>query len=168
MDTMTTTEEYDKTYQCVDCGKSFGFADEYENHNHNDILPWKCTLCEGHFANRTTYMVHFKKAHHAVKDRRPFPCTVCDKEFTNHQSLVKHLRVLHDVIIKAPTIKFECQMCQKTFQYRSSLKGHMRHMHSELRPFECPDCHKKFKTNGDLKKHAIFHTGTYMVTHIKL
>ena len=102
-----STEEPQKEFVCEapDCGKSYNFRNERDQHFHG---------CHPELSN--------------AEERGKRTCTYCMKFFSKVQHLKAHVDAEHNNVI------FSCQHCPKAFKIKNSLKKHVNQTHRHKCP----------------------------------
>lgn len=85
-----------KTYECPDCGKTFGYYARLRIHrySHRTELNYKCTVCTKAFKVQK-YLARHMKIH---QDEKKYACTYCGKRFTFSTGRRAHELSQHNAI----------------------------------------------------------------------
>ncbi|XP_030033546.2 zinc finger protein 85 [Manduca sexta] len=164
--------------KCDDCGESFMFRLEYEEHRkRHDLISGQhaCKICRLRFKSNDVLSQHtlahkrrfvcrscgskFKRWSHCVVHREkcgsnstPAVCAVCAKIFGDHHSMTIHMKTVHE-----NTKKYVCEHCVKVFGTKQRLTVHIR-SHTGLKPFSCDKCSRSFATHSNLRAHSKVHS----------
>ncbi|KAI3360450.1 hypothetical protein L3Q82_002342 [Scortum barcoo] len=122
-----TTEEPQKVYTCLDCGKSYTYLVSFRKHQKLHTTPPPTTK--------------------SVQNLRNYDCPECGLSFIRRARLLGHLRV-HESHSR-------CDQCNKEFDCQESWMVHVK-LH-ERNPFWCLSCSKGFKEEAALNKHLQSH-----------
>ncbi|XP_061476897.1 zinc finger protein 586-like [Rhineura floridana] len=144
------TQTVEKSYKCLECGKSFTRKDSLSTHlrNHTGEKPYKCLECGNSFRQQAHLTSH-QRIHTGEK---PFKCLECGKSFTRKDSLTTHQR------IHTGDKPFKCLECGKRFFSKADLTVHQR-IHTGDKPYKCSECGKSFIRKFHLTSHQRIHTG---------
>ncbi|XP_037372934.1 zinc finger protein 473 [Talpa occidentalis] len=136
-----------RTYQCGECGKSFGRAFRLRQHQKTHTRPrYACAKCKATFGFRKHLLLHQKThAAQATSGRR-------DLGTASGRGLSRGTDP------SAPGKPHKCAECGKTFRHASTLKIHQR-VHSREKPYRCGECGKAFFRVTHLNEHRRIHTG---------
>ncbi|XP_035506438.2 zinc finger protein 432 isoform X1 [Scophthalmus maximus] len=170
---------YQKTYECSYCGKTFSNVAGLNLHAtlHTGARPFACDICKKTFARQSSLSVHRwvhvpdkphkcdtcpkafglktqLKAHrklHTGRDK--YQCNICGKVVFHLRSLTRH-KVTH-----TGERRYGCEVCGKRFKLPSTLKSHEKIHTVRERPYLCDVCCKAFHSNGSLAAHMRTHGG---------
>ncbi|KAF5291707.1 hypothetical protein FQR65_LT11400 [Abscondita terminalis] len=146
------TDEKQKPYKCIDCGKSFSQLRNYKYHRsiHEGTKEFsaRCQEC-GKIFNDKGYLSSHMKIH---RDRKEYACPNCPKRFNQRVAYNMHMR------IHTGLKPHECPTCGKSFSRKMLLKQHQR-VHTGERPYSCPECGKSFADRSNMSLHARLHSG---------
>ncbi|XP_043931828.1 oocyte zinc finger protein XlCOF6-like [Protopterus annectens] len=106
-----------KTFHCVECGKSFFYAQSLSYHKllHIGEKPFKCATCGKSFVSRSTLKKHQKRHIRLPAEQESYTCTDCGRCFPKRAALVSHQRA-HKL--------YECSDCGKGFTEQASYIDH--------------------------------------------
>ncbi|XP_077111968.1 uncharacterized protein LOC143767476 isoform X3 [Ranitomeya variabilis] len=140
----------EKPYSCSVCGKKFHQKSYLARHErtHTGEKPYSCSECEKCFVDKANLITH-QRNHTGEK---PFPCSECGKSFTNKRNLVRHEKRHRG------EKQFSCQECGKCFEDKPHLFKHLRG-HTGEKPYSCTECGKCFVDKSVLNIHQRSHTG---------
>ncbi|CAI5660839.1 unnamed protein product [Oreochromis niloticus] len=171
-------QNYQKTYKCLICGKSFYSRKSFRSHVsfHTANKLFKCNVCSKTFprmsALRIHRLIHGEEklyqcdicpksfglkgqltAHtktHTRKER--YHCKICGKSVSDHRALSRH-KLTH-----TGERQYCCHICGKQFRLQWSLKTHEKIHTARDQPYLCHICCKTFTTNQTLKAHLRTHS----------
>ncbi|KAK3915417.1 Zinc finger protein 26 [Frankliniella fusca] len=135
------TENGEKPYGCVYCGKGFVTAVRLAIHTklHTAEKPFKCDQCDKAFRSRAHLQRHVKT--HAGD--KPFKCVTCSKSFTVSMNLKIHMRT------HTGERPYQCNLCKMAFIGYSHLYNHLK-THSDTQgPFTYTYFNKVYTTTGN-------------------
>ncbi|XP_051783794.1 tripartite motif-containing protein 16-like [Erpetoichthys calabaricus] len=114
----------EKTYCCLECGKSFQRRSNLQNHRriHTGEKPHCCPECGKSFQKKSNLKIH-RRIHTGEK---PYCCPECGKSFLRKNSLQNHRRIHTGE-------KIRCPDCGKSLSKRSNLQRHRR-IHTGEKP----------------------------------
>ncbi|XP_044039816.1 zinc finger protein 37-like isoform X2 [Siniperca chuatsi] len=140
---------YQKTHDCLNCGKSFLTITGLNSHTnlHTGNRLFKCDVCHKTFTYMSSLSIH-RWVHVADK---PHKCDICPKAFGLKAQLRAHSKV------HTGRDKYHCNVCGKSVYDLRSLTRH-KTTHSGERRYGCEVCGKRFKLPGTLKSHEKIHT----------
>nr|XP_013003256.1 zinc finger protein 160 isoform X5 [Cavia porcellus] len=141
----------EKLYKCIECGKAF-FRRSYllvHERRHTGAKPYKCNEC-GKVFTQNSYLTSHRRIHTGEK---PYKCNDCGKAFSVRSNLTKH-QVIH-----TGEKPYKCNECGKVFSHASGLAFHRRTIHTGEKPYKCDECGKVFIQNSHLASHRGVHTG---------
>lgn len=146
-----------KTFECLDCGKSFR------------------TMCG--LGTHQRFSVNCSNSTDKVRVKRSFDCTECGKTFHRplamacHQRWHKRKEQLH-----GNEQPLQCKECGKVFTSLTFYNKHQRMVHSKEMPaksflhqvfqlqkkaFECQECGRRFSRASALQSHQLCHTDVF-------
>jgi KRAB domain-containing zinc finger protein len=111
----------------------------YENPQQKFFI---CDGCGDEFANRTTFMLHFRKFH---KRNRINQCQICKQTFRYSNGLKVHQKYHENIK------EFQCPLCPRRYVLKNEMKKHIQSHKCEDLAI-CSGCGKAFNANY-LKKH---------------
>lgn len=139
-----------RSYECHDCGKSFGKKSGLDRHVltvHQKVKGYKCEVegCLGAFGEKSQLTKHMKT--HTVRDLSY--CSFCKENFDDIKS---HFETEHHDLTN------HCKICFRRFAKQSSLKVHVKVFHIREKNFFCDFCPRKgFAERFQLKRHLKRH-----------
>ncbi|KAM9426146.1 uncharacterized protein KZ484_016693 isoform 2-T2 [Pholidichthys leucotaenia] len=141
-------KNYQKTHDCLYCGKSFFTITGLNCHMslHTGNRPYKCNVCGKTFAHMSGLSVH-RWVH---VEEKPYKCDICPKSFGLKAQLTAHSKV------HTGRDRYHCNICGKSVYDIRSLTRH-KLTHSGERPYGCQVCGKRFKLPSTLKSHEKTH-----------
>lgn len=143
-----------RTYECSDCGKSFGKKSGLDRHTltvHQKIKAFKCDVdgCCGAFGEKSQLTKHMRI--HNEKDQSY--CSFCRQHFDD---IKQHFETLHQ------DLTHSCTICFKRFSKQVSLKIHVKVFHTMEKNFFCDYCpNKGFAERSQLKRHLRRHQDAF-------
>ena len=112
---------------------------------HEEKKPFKCSLCDVRFTQKSAVRSHVKIVHEGEK---PFVCSTCGYATGRRNELARHIESVHEK--KRP---FKCPDCEYCCPSKSQLRCHINNIHLGKRPHKCPTCDKAFKVGHHLRTH---------------
>ncbi|XP_032065627.1 zinc finger protein 253-like [Thamnophis elegans] len=168
----------EKSYNCVECGKSFRNSSQLTSHKriHPEEKPYKCRECGKRF-RRCSNLISHRKIHVGEK---PYKCMECGKSFTFSSSLTSHYWIhkgekphkcvecgkgftrksnlaIHKSIHRGEKPHI-CMEGKKRFTYSSSLTS-LYWINTVEKPHTCVECGRGFTRKSNLVSHKRIHTG---------
>ena len=71
---------------------------------HEDKMPFKCTVCDVSFSEKYELINHMAKVH---EGKKPFKCKLCDENFSENRALQVHIDMIHEGKMPFKKEKFE-------------------------------------------------------------
>lgn len=139
-----------RTYECSECGKSFGKKSGLDRHTltvHLKVRSYKCEVagCYGAFGEKSQLTKHMKT--HSEKESSY--CSFCKQHF---EEIKNHFETFHKDLTS------HCKICFKRFSKESSLRLHIKVFHTMEKNFFCDLCpNKGFAERFQLKRHLRRH-----------
>ncbi|ORD96621.1 ZBT24 [Hepatospora eriocheir] len=173
---MTTNQ---KKFYCVfeNCNKSFASNAALQVHlnRHNNIRPFKCTICNRAFFRKANLTEHIKNIHtgenkmtcercrkvyackktfddHTCAIEEELKCGKCNKRFSKLGFKDKHMRDKHGSLFRPKTIS-KCSICSLEYANYSSFKSHIVNIHNGF-GYKCDVCDARFRLLKEFKAHA--------------
>ncbi|XP_059053124.1 gastrula zinc finger protein XlCGF57.1-like [Achroia grisella] len=139
----------EKSHHCDVCGYSTYTAEVLRRHTltHANEKPYKCTLCDKSFIQRSQLQRHLEKH---VGNR----CSVCDCNFNTKSGLLIHIRE-HEGLQKLICPFGDCNY-KKVFSNEQSLNAHIK-THLDEKSYACEVCGKQFHTEVNMQRHVSTH-----------
>lgn len=139
-----------KKYDCLKCGKQFGYKKHYTNHKTNESeCDIKCYDCDKYYSNTYNLKKHLKSEIHLINTNGPVTIDVESENDKIVQASATH-EFWNDILKK-----YQCQKCNDVFEYKCY---YLRHVNKKLQcdeisVSECKICDKSYSNNSGLKKH---------------
>uniref|UniRef100_A0A1I7W9T4 C2H2-type domain-containing protein n=1 Tax=Heterorhabditis bacteriophora TaxID=37862 RepID=A0A1I7W9T4_HETBA len=151
-------------HSCMQCNKAFRRPAELRRHQavHDNVLRWKCGMCEKGYAHQSGLLAH-KKAVHSL-DVTVRSCRICGQNFLKLSNLHRHIKTQHP--LETRTAVLDCPECPCVFATNGALNRHRKQVHAifshanGIGLFECEVCRRVFNRSFLLKRHRRFHNRT--------
>ena len=141
-----------KSFECRECGKSFGFISTWIGHRNRVHLQQKPYHCDSKGCGKSFYddqglRQHLKKCH---------PMLYAEKKQSKEGPIVS--AKLPQISKKKPSKKkkVQCDECKRWLSSNGCLNDHMR-MHDGKRPWKCALCGKDYRSKPPLNTHLKAH-----------
>ncbi|XP_061476943.1 zinc finger protein 157-like isoform X2 [Rhineura floridana] len=144
------TDNGEKPYQCLECGKSFSWKKSFNAHQriHNGEKLYQCSECGMSFTWKKSLTSH-ERIH---TGKKLYQCPECGKSFDKRTNFHNHQR------IHTGEKPYQCLECGKRFSQSTNLTSHQR-IHSGEKSYQCLECGKSFTWKKGLTSHQKIHTG---------
>ncbi len=142
---------------CPECGASHPKNRMYPHlRSHDNIRPFKCTLCTSDFHSAFNMRAHLK-CHLGIREIK---CDQCSREFTKRAELKLHKLKVHPKGGPDENKKCMCSHCAMCFFNVSQLRKHEA-IHG-VKQFKCDydGCNMDFYRSSELKRHVARHDQT--------
>ena len=96
---------------------------------HEGKKPYKCSLCDNSFSQKSNLKMHIDSVH---EGKKPYKCSLCGNSFSRKEHLKIHIDSVHEG--KKP---YKCSFCEKSFSHKGSLKRHIDSFHEGKKPYKC-------------------------------
>ncbi|NXM51581.1 ZN736 protein, partial [Gymnorhina tibicen] len=135
-----------RSYECPECGKSFGCGSRFAKHRrgHAGERPFLCRHCGKSFGVSSNLYRH-QRAHAGAAG---IPTDAERREGSERgEEPASPRRLLH-----SSSPPFQCRDCGKSFSWSSHWQRHRR-IHTGEKPYECAECGKSFSRSSHLYRH---------------
>ncbi|XP_039461544.1 zinc finger protein 37-like isoform X2 [Oreochromis aureus] len=142
-------QNYQKTYKCLICGKSFYSRKSFRSHVsfHTANKLFKCNVCSKTFPRMSALRIH--RSIHG--EEKLYQCDICPKSFGLKGQLTAHTKT------HTRKERYHCKICGKSVSDRRALSRH-KLTHTGERQYCCHICGKQFRLQWSLKSHEKIHT----------
>ncbi|XP_013132617.1 zinc finger protein 37 isoform X2 [Oreochromis niloticus] len=142
-------QNYQKTYKCLICGKSFYSRKSFRSHVsfHTANKLFKCNVCSKTFPRMSALRIH--RLIHG--EEKLYQCDICPKSFGLKGQLTAHTKT------HTRKERYHCKICGKSVSDRRALSRH-KLTHTGERQYCCHICGKQFRLQWSLKTHEKIHT----------
>ncbi|KAL4008053.1 hypothetical protein ACER0C_001905 [Sarotherodon galilaeus] len=142
-------QNYQKTYKCLICGKSFYSRKSFRSHVsfHTANKLFKCNVCSKTFPRMSALRIH--RSIHV--EEKLYQCDICPKSFGLKGQLTAHTKT------HTRKERYHCKICGKSVSDRRALSRH-KLTHTGERQYCCHICGKQFRLQWSLKSHEKIHT----------
>eukprot|EP00088_Acartia_fossae_P062637 TRINITY_DN7576_c0_g1_i2.p1 TRINITY_DN7576_c0_g1~~TRINITY_DN7576_c0_g1_i2.p1 ORF type:complete len:603 (+),score=61.45 TRINITY_DN7576_c0_g1_i2:39-1847(+) len=128
---------------CDICGKSFRLKHLKRHKKTHLVDELFCALCNIHFQDKKTYLVHTRG--HKPQQKKAF-CDQCGQSFSHESTLKSHMKMHQGE-------KVTCETCKRSFFDKKALGSHVCKHHG------CDICGEKFLRARNVEIHKKVHVG---------
>ena len=114
----------------------------------NQILIYRCDICEQDFNRIQNLRSHFNATHSKSPNKNSLNCNVHPNSFQSRDKSSFHIDTYH-----GKQKSHKCDACDKSFSHACHLKKHINVIHEGRKDYKCESCDKLFTQSGGLKKH---------------
>ena len=116
----------------------------------NQILIYRCDICEQDFNTIQNLRSHFNATHSKSPNKNSLNCNVHLNSFQSRDKSTFHVDT---ITYHGKQKSHKCDACDKSFSQARNLKEHIQTIHEDGKKHICVSCGKSFSRAQHLKNH---------------